>query len=464
MAEGRNTTNSGKQKELSTLGDFDVIVAGGGVAGTLAGLASARNGAKTLVIEKMNCLGGNFTWGMMGTIWTFNDQEKLIVKGIPLEIIERLKKAGGVVDGDISRDVFTIYDTELAKFVLNDMALESRLNILFHALVSDTIVEKNKIKGVIVQSKSGRQVVTGKIVIDASGDADIAAFSGAPYDIPAREKLHPVTLLAKIGNVNFEEMMKFYKENPDFPGYFTGGQQHSGFHSYRLKEELQEVYEKGLLPKEFEYLREWFMLFYSTPRPREIMLNMTGEVNVDGTNIKDITRGEIISRKKLLEALDCFKRFVPGFKDAYIVTTAASIGVRETRRIIGEYILTKDDIVNNRRFPDAIASYAAPVGLHTADGKDAVFSRLKPGKSYDFPYRTLLPLKVDNLLVTGRCISVTADAIGSTRNMTSCMAIGEAAGTAAALSALNEVRPRNIKIKDLQNQLIKQGAYIEGFV
>ena len=441
---------------------FDVIVAGGGTAGAIAAIALGRTGARTLVIEQLNCLGGNFTAGIMGTTWTFNDQEKVIVRGIPLELIDRLKKAGAVVSRDIAKDAFTIYDTELAKFILNDMAEECGLNILYHAFICDAILEANTVKGVIIQSKSGRQALHSKVVVDASGDADIAAYAGAPFDFPPKEKLHPASLLAKFGNVDTEEMLKFYEKHPDFVGDFTHGQQYPGFHTFRLQGELQEAYDKGMLPKEWEYLKDWFLLYYTTPRPREIILNMTGATGIDGTNVWDLSRAEILSRKRLSEALECFRRFIPGFKDAYIMSTGLTVGVRETRRIIGEYVLTKDDILNMRSFPDAIATYAAPIGLHTTDGKDAVFNLLTPGKSYDFPYRVLLPQKIDGLLVAGRCISVAAESIGSTRNMTACMALGQAAGTAAALSALQGIRPRDLDVKRLQKELIRQGAYIEG--
>jgi hypothetical protein len=447
-------------KELSER--FDVIVAGGGAAGAVAALAAARTGAKTLVIERLNCLGGNLTAGIMGTTWTFNDQEKVIVKGIPLEIIERLKKAGAVVSNDVATDEFTIYDTELTKFLLFEMAEECGLHILLHTFVSDALLEDDAVQGVIIQNKSGRQAVRGTVVVDASGDADVAALAGAPFDLPAKDKLHPISLLCKIGNVDIEELAGYYKQHPKFKGNFTHGRPHPGFHAFRLAGPLQEPYKKGLIPKAYEYLKDWFLLFYSTPRPREIILNMTGGTHIDGTDAWQLTRGEVESRKLLLQAVDCFKRFVPGFKDAYIMSTALTAGVRETRRIRGEYMLTKEDVLSMRRFPDAVMSYNAPVVKHTADGKDAIFVFMPPGGAYDFPYRVMVPQRIENLLVAGRCISVAADTIGSTRNMTACMALGQAAGTAAALSVRMKVRPRALDVTVLQRELIRQGAHIVG--
>ncbi|BCV24883.1 FAD-dependent oxidoreductase [Gelria sp. Kuro-4] len=446
-------------RTIPVLREVDVLVAGGGTAGMVAGLAAARAGAQTLVLERLNCLGGNFTAGLMGTTWTFSDQKKLIVRGIPLEIIERLAEQGGTVVGNISKDCFTIYDTELAKFVLQDMyEAELNLEVLYYTWVVDTIVEDNVVKGVIIESKSGRQAILAKTTVDATGDADVAARAKAEFMMAAKQDLHPVSLLCKIANVDLDEMFEFYERNPSFIGNFTGGWQHSGFHCFRLNEELQNAD----LPLEMEYLRDWFILFYTTPRPGEIIFNMTGETQIDGTDVVELTKGELVSRKRLSQALWCLRQYVPGFKNAYITTTASSLGVRETRRIVGEHILTKDEIVANTRFPDAVCSYGAPVGVHTADGTNAVFARLKPGTSYDIPYRCLLPKKIDGLLVTGRCISVTPEATGSTRNMTACMALGQASGVAAALASAKGIVPRALGTEELVSALLSQGVYLEG--
>jgi hypothetical protein len=252
--------------------------------------------------------------------------------------------------------------------------------------------------------------------------------------------------------------------HPDYLGNcsFTLGQQQPDFLGYRLTKALQEPYKNGFLPKEYEYLMDWFIMYFQSPRPREIVINMTGATSICGTDVWDLTQAEIISRKRLLEALDCFRMFIPGFKDAYVMTTSPVVGVRETRLIRGEYTLTKADILNLRRFPDAVASYSGPLGEHTPDGKDTGFSWLEAGRSFDFPYRVILPKKVDNLLLAGRCISVAGDAMGSTRPMPACMAVGQAAGTAAALSVLEGVKPRDLDVRSLQRELLRQGAYIEG--
>jgi hypothetical protein len=446
-------------RTIPVLREVDVLVAGGGTAGMIAGLAAARAGASTLVLERLNCLGGNFTAGLMTTTWTMNDQKKLIVKGIPLELIERLEEDGGTIKGDKSKDTFVNYDTELAKFIITELyAAEKNLEILYYAWVCDTIVEDNTVKGVIIETKSGRRAILAKTVVDATGDADVAARGGAEYRMAPRNELHPVSLLAKIANVNVEELNAYYKQHPDQIGDFLRGSPYTGFHSFRLNKELAGI----PLPDELEYLRDWFILYYSTPRKGDFILNMTGETGIDGTNAEEVSRAELVSRKRLSQALEVFKKHMPGFQDAYFTTTAQTLGVRETRRILGSLVLNRENVLANSKYEDAVCSYHAPVAIHTADGKNIDFEDLKPGTSYDIPLRCLVPKSLDGILVTGRSISVEANIIGTIRNMTSCLALGQGAGVAAALASAKGIAPRAIKNEDLQDALLGQGVYLEG--
>ena len=189
---------------------------------------------------------------------------------------------------------------------------------------------------------------------------------------------------------------------------------------------------------------------------------MTGETGIDGTNVEDVSRAERIARKRLQQALGVFQKYMPGFENAYFTTTASTLGVRETRRIVGTHILNKDDVLSNRKWDDAVCSYHAPVAIHTADGKNIDFIDMKPGPSYDIPYGCLLPKSLDGIIVAGRWISVEADIIGTIRNMTSCLAMGQAAGVAAALASQKGILPRNIQPKELETALLNQGVYLEG--
>ena len=215
---------------------------------------------------------------------------------------------------------------------------------------------------------------------------------------------------------------------------------------------------------ELEYIRDWFLLYYQTPNKGELIINMTGATAVDGTNGEEVSCAEMTARNRLFDALEVFRNYlpVPGFKDAYYSTTAVTLGVRETRRICGKMMLTAEIMLAGTHFNDAVCSYSAPVADHTKDGKSIVFTRLAPGNSYDIPLRAMLPDNIENVVVAGRCISVEAKAIGSTRNMTSCMAMGQGAGIAAALAAKKGVFLSDLSNEELRSALLKQNVYLEG--
>lgn len=441
--------------------EVDVLVAGGGSAGMFAGLAAARAGAKTLVVERQNCLGGNVTSGMMTTTWTFNDQQKQIVKGLPYEFIQNLEKINGTLKGDISKETFVIYDSEKAKYVISKMYQEEEnLEVLFDTMIVDTIVEDGVVKGAIIENKSGRQAILAKASVDASGDADLAARGGADFMMAEKENLHPVSLLAKLGGVDMDAVEAYYKEHPDQIGTFLGGEPHQGFHSFRLDKELEGVE----LPEDLEYIRDWFLLYYETPNRGELIINMTSETEVDGTNAEETSRAQLVARKRLNDALTVFREYlpVPGFKNVYFTSSASSLGVRETRRICGSIIMTAEMMLAGTHHEDAVCSYCAPVADHTKDGKSIIFTRLAPGNSYDIPLRAMMPRNLEGIVVAGRCISVEAKAIGSTRNMTCCMAMGQGAGVAAALAARKGVVPSALSGAELREELLKQGVNLEG--
>lgn len=448
-------------RDLPVYGEYDVFVAGGGTAGMMAALAAARAGAKTLVVERYNCLGGNVTAGMMTTTWTFNDQQKQIVKGLPYEFIQRLEDVNGTLKGDISKETFVIYDIEKAKYVISKMCQEEEnLTVLYDTTFVDAIMNDNVVKGAVIMNKSGLQAVFAKAFVDASGDADLAARAGANFEMAEKENLHPVSLLGKLCGVDMDAVNAYYDEHPENIGDFLGGEPHQGFHSFRLDKELQGID----LPVELEYIRDWFLLYYQTPNKGELIINMTGATAVDGTNGEEVSCAEMTARNRLFDALEVFRNYlpVPGFKDAYYSTTAVTLGVRETRRICGKMMLTAEIMLAGTHFNDAVCSYSAPVADHTKDGKSIVFTRLAPGNSYDIPLRAMLPDNIENVVVAGRCISVEAKAIGSTRNMTSCMAMGQGAGIAAALAAKKGVFLSDLSNEELRSALLKQNVYLEG--
>lgn len=438
-------------------GSYDVIVAGGGTSGLFAAIAAARNGARTLVVERLNCLGGLMTAGMMSAACGINDMEKIVVRGIPLEFFQRIRQYGGMIDTQLEREAFIFFDAEVGKRVATEMiAEEPNLDVLYYSVVSGVMKEGSTVKGLIIENKSGRQLYLGKVIIDATGDADVAFLSGAETVTADPKHTHPVSLLAKIGGINGSAVKQYYKDNPSFLGTFTRNWPVTPFHTYRLDKEL----EGKSLPDNLEYLRDWFVLFYETVHDGEFIINMSGETMVDGTDVAAVSNAEIASRLRLEDCMEVLRRFIPGCEKCYLISTGSTIGIRESRQLIGRYEISLDDLLEQRPFDDTISRACALVGNHTSDGKDSKFEDIVPGHPFYMPYRCMLPVNIEGLIVTGRCISVTPEAMGGTRIMPVCMGLGQAAGTAAAICAKHGVSPAEINIKELQATLIEDGAYL----
>ncbi len=459
-----------KAREIPVRGEYDVIVAGGGTAGFAAAIAASRRGSKTLVIERMNCLGGQMTAGIMGIFCAINDQEKVVIRGIPEEFFDELHERGGVNDGLLGYEgtkekaQFIDYDAEAAKSLCNDYVLRERaaghtLDILYETWIADAVVEEGTVKGIVVENKTGRSVYYGKCIVDCTADADICVWSGAECDCLPPSELHPATLITKLAGVDKKRVLDYYyKEHPTWVHNSpTQGWQEGIFHKFGIENELKDVE----LPPELEYLRHWFMLIYESPRDGEMYLNMTGEFHVDGTKTEEISDAITISRKRIDECVSVLKKVIPGYENAYILATASLMGIRETRQVKGIYKLTEEDLFAFRKFDDAIATMSAPIGHHTADGESAVFQNPSKGHSFDIPLRSLVPEKVDGVIVAGRCISATHDAMGATRIMPGSMSIGQGAGIAASLAAELGVQPRNIPNDKLRAALLEQDVNLD---
>ncbi len=439
----------------------DVLVVGGGTAGCIAAIASARVGAKTLIIEKQECLGGQWTAGMLGLWVGFGNKEKVIVRGIPWEIRTKLKKLGAIVENNPETDPYALYDPETAKLVLDEIVGdEPNLSVYYNSTVIDVIMEDNAVAGAIVCAGSEEVVVSAKVIVDCSGDAVVAAKAGAPFWIQERSALHPVTVIGKFCNVDVDKLSDYYKKNPpklDPPcnPAFGGFTTFPHLEHYGLKDELKDI----RLPPRLEYFKKgWMVMFNTTPHPGEVLWNMTGDILLDCTHVEDVIKGEITSRKRLRDGLEVAKMCIPGMENAYIASTASLLGVRETRRIEGEYTISVEDATNARSFEDAVALTGMAMGYHPADGTDIVMTPLKKGATMGIPYRCLLPKKVENLLVAGRCTSYVPEVADTMRNMVQCMAMGEATGTAAALAVIEGVTPRALNIRSLRKKLSEQGV------
>ena len=442
---------------------FDVIVAGGGTAGVIAGIAAARNGAKTLIVEKQRCLGGQFTAGMMGAWVGFSDKEKVIVKGIAWELRNLLMERNAIVEEDPNTDVCFLYDTEAAKIVLDEMvSKEPNLSAYVNTSIVDVIKEGDTVVGLVILSEMEHMEVRANVVIDCTGDAVVAAKAGAPFEIRQKKDIQPMTLVGKMAGIDMERVKKNYEENPPVhdhtvPPAWREFKTFPGFMHYGLRDELENVE----LPPHLEYLRNWLAIFTSTPNPGEVTINCSGAIEAHSINgFDERTEQEVFSQKCLHDVAEALKRFVPGFENAYLSAIAGLLGIRESRRIIGDYKVTLEDFLAAREFEDSIGRGAMPAGTHTPDGVTMVVHDLEPGKSMTIPYRCMLPLNNEGLLVAGRCVSYEAPVANCIRCMPQCMVMGEAAGTAAAIAVKQGTTPRNVDIKLLQETLKKQDAII----
>ncbi|MDD2710152.1 MAG: FAD-dependent oxidoreductase [Verrucomicrobiae bacterium] len=451
-----NSSITEKSRQIPVINQVDVLVAGGGVAGIAAAIAAARMGAKTLLIEANGFLGGTATAVPMN--W-FGGYVAPLHKGIMKEFLDRLEKRGGIgrkFFNPVTNGWLIGFSVDIFKMLTVEMLEEAGAKLLLHAWIADVIVKNKKIQGVVIESKSGRQAILAKSVIDTTGDGDVAARAGCPYKVGRESdgKTQGMTLVGPIlEGVNTKKlwnfMRKYHRENPkeihefiqDRLPFFVA----SGFKSL-----LEKAKKKGDL--HFDYDTVWINGTLGTDQAE---IDGSFVANVDGTNVKDLTYAETESLKQLSSLADFAKKYIPGFEKSRLLDRRGwvSIGVRETRRIMGDYVLTGEDVSTGKRFSDGIAQNLAPIDIHSPEGQ--VFKTLT--KAYNIPYRCLVPKKIEGLLVAGRCISVTHEALASARYMPCCIVTGQAAGIAAALAAKARTTPRNIKASQVQKHLRKAG-------
>ncbi len=445
-----------KERTIEIVKDVDVIVAGGGPAGIAAAVASARNGARTVLVERNGWLGGMATSGLVHPFMPSYAGDKPINKGIFWEIVERLVRRGAAVHPDLTKmgtgysgfvvwphAHVTPFDAEVLKWVIQELLEEAKVDVILHSLVVDAIMEDGAVGGIVIENKSGRMALKARVIVDATGDGDVAAASGAAYEKggDADGSMQPATIFFRLGGVDRKKVDRYMAEHPE---------------ERHFKSFAKAAQEKGeFIPSKHD------VLFFYTPREGEVAINTTRIHGVDGTNVFDITRAEFETRRQVQILYKFFRKYVPGFEDCYVTTTAPEVGFRETRRIVGEYRLTKEDVLDTRQFPDNIAQCSYMIDIHDRTGTELFYTPVPEGRSYGIPYRCLLPVKVENLIVAGRCVSCTQEAHGSLRVMPPSFSMGQAAGTAAALAALGKVSPRRVNVRELRATLASQGQVID---
>lgn len=418
-------------RKLPIRDNVEVLVVGGGPAGFSAAVNAARNGVKTMLIEQSGDVGGVATTGLMSH-WTGNT-----IGGFYDEILNRSSDYN-------DKERRHIINPEKLKLTMLQMLEEAGAKLRLYTFASHVIVEDNCIKGIIVESKTGREVILSKIIIDATGDGDIAAKSGVPY-FKGREsdgKMQPMTLMFKVGGVDYDRAV--------FPGAF---------------EETFEIPAGDLqsLGKEHLPYPAGHVLLYRSSLPGVVTCNMTNCIDVDGTNAEDLTHATIVCRKQMDAIVSFLKEFVPGFAACYALSSASIIGVRETRHFQGEYTLTEEDILNARAFDDWIvtkAHFNFDVHNITGSGLDStgVQKNFKQNRGYTIPYGCFVPVKIDNLYLTGRNISGTHMAHSNFRIMPICANMGQGVGIAASLCVKENTSPRKLQVEHVQSILRSQGV------
>jgi 2-polyprenyl-6-methoxyphenol hydroxylase-like FAD-dependent oxidoreductase len=441
--------------------EFDVLVVGGGNAGCAAAIAAARHGARTLLLERYGFLGGTATAAMVGPWMTFHSAKERIVGGIAQEMVERLMRKGAspghLADSSDYVATITPFDPEVHKALLFEMMQEAGVSLLLHAYFLSAQLDGEAVCGATFATVGGTRSYRGRVVIDATADALVAASAGVPTQQgDERGRVQPATLMFRLSHVDLVALAAYLREHPD--------EMRSSLHprervpaALTAVAGLNDLWESARAEGLVDVPRE-LVSFFISPYPDEVTVNMTRVVNIDPLDPDDLTRAEVESRLQAMQLLEFFRRRVPGFADARIAATGTQVGIRESRRIVGRYTLTRDDVLQARHFDDAVARSAYPIDVHNPSGSGTSTQRLAPGESYEIPYRTLLPVNREQLLVAGRCISTTHEALASTRLTPTVMTLGQAAGTAAALACARGVRVADIDTNELRAQLVADGV------
>ncbi len=426
-------------RDIPVVAEYDVVVAGGGPAGIGAAIGAAREGAKTIIIDDQNALGGMAIPGGMSH-WVGTSSSSVY-----REILRRCRADKWPMENDIDSAPHII-NHEKQKLVILDLMAENKVDVLLRTHISGAMMDGNKVCGVIIENKSGRSAIAGKVVIDCTGDGDVACSAGVEFQLGREEdnKMQPVTLMFKIGGVDFSRAV--------FPGSFETLVD-------TPKGELQSLARK-ILPHPAGHV-----LLYPSTINGLVVVNMTNQIDIDATDGFALSRAEIACARQIPKIIDFLREYAPGYEKCYPLNAAANVGVRETRHFKGEYTLTAEDIVEARVFDDWITTRNAfNFDIHNLDGagldKNGAQRHFKAKGQYTIPYRCSLPLGVEGLLLAGRNISGTHKAHSNYRVMPICAGIGEGCGVAAALAVKHHLAVRLVDVHEIQQVLAKYGVEV----
>ncbi len=437
-APGLSFTPGSAGAQTVKMKHWDVIVLGGGPGGVPAAVAAARNGARVLLVERYGFLGGMATAALVLPYMKFFTGGKFIVSGLFEEFLDLMEKNGAIknlfnVGGRPTR---TCYDDEAMKRLLDRFVLESKAEMLLHAQAVGVLMKGKTISAVKVFHKGGIEDLSADVFVDSTGDGDIAAWAGAKIEVGRDAPDHfcqPMTTCFRMAGVDTKRM-------PD-------------------SKEINRLYDEAKARGEVKNPRE-NVLKFATVHDDVVHFNTTrvvGESALDGWTL---TRAEVEGRRQTDDMVRFMRKYIAGFENAYLQKMPAQIGVRESRRVMGSYVLTEQDVIDGRKFDDGVACCAYEIDIHNPSGTGTRLVYLKDGVYYQIPWRSLLPSGPDNLIVASRCVSSTHEAHSSLRIMPTVWAIGQAGGTGAALAVRGKVKPGAVKAAELKKLLVEQKAFI----
>ncbi|HEX5319242.1 MAG TPA: FAD-dependent oxidoreductase [Stellaceae bacterium] len=436
-------------RRVPLYGEYEVAVLGGGPAGIAAAVAAARAGRRTLLIERYGFLGGMGTaagvTNFCGLHANVHGEMHRVVQGVASDLLARIDRLGGLNAPHLilGKILARAYDTAAYKIAADDLLASHGVDILFHALGAGAVMQdERRIAALMVETKAGRQAVVAELFIDCSGDGDLAAWAGARFEVGdnAGSMLYP-SMMFRLNGIDPERAGEAWRTIPALMEQAEA----SGTHRFPRKAAIVRPQRSPV---------EWRVNFTQLARKDGTAIN--------GLEPDDLTRGEIDGRRQAIEAFN-FLRTVPGFENSYIVDLPPQLGIRETRRVVGGYMLSGDDVLGCAAFEDSIGVNGWPMETHVAGDVIFKFPPIPQSRGFnELPYRMLVPATIDNLLMAGRCASMTHDGQSAARVSGACFAMGEAAGTAAALALARNTLPRDIAVEKLQQQLEQQGAFIGG--